>query len=208
MMNRRDFMKIGVAGVGAFALNGASKASALEFYPRPSDRKWAVLYASWYGTSRDAALWISEGMGMIANVFDIREKPDLGGYDFLVLGSSIQWGKISPELQQYLEVNKGTLKGKIKGLYAVCGNLGKTPGPKQHENYIEKHLAVICEADKVPSKVFGGRMTSGMLTEQDSRALKEAGIKYNLDFMKNYDNLSRKECMEFGKSVMECVKKS
>jgi menaquinone-dependent protoporphyrinogen oxidase len=201
-------MKIGVAGVGVLALNGASKASALEFYPRPSDKKWAVLYASWYGTSRDAALWISEGMGMIANVLDIREKPDLGGYDFLVLGSSIQWGKISPELPQYLEVNKGKLKGKIKGLYAVCGNLGKTPGSKQHENYIEKHLAVICEADKVPSKVFGGRMTSELLTEQDSRALKEAGVKYNLDFLKNYDNLSRKECMEFGKSVLEGVRKS
>jgi menaquinone-dependent protoporphyrinogen IX oxidase len=207
-MNRRDFMKIGVAGVGVLALNGASKASALEFYPRPSDKKWAVLYASWYGTSRDAALWISEGMGMIANVFDIREKPDLGGYDFLVLGSSIQWGKISPALQQYLEVNKGALKDKIKGLYAVCGNLGKTPGPKQHENYIEKQLAVISEADKVPSKVFGGRMTSGMLTEQDYKALREAGVKYNLDFLKDYDNLSRKECMEFGKSVMESVKKS
>lgn len=207
MMNRRDFIKSGIAGVSALALTGMSKASALEFYPRPSDKKGAILYASWYGTSRDAALWISEGMGMIANVFDIREKPDPGGYDFLVVGSSVQWGKISPELQPYLEAHKGQLKGKVKGLYAVCGNLGKQPGPKQHENYIEKQLAVICEADKVPSKVFGGRMTSELLTEQDSKTLKEAGVKFNLDFLKNYDNLSRQECMEFGKSVLESVKK-
>ena len=155
-MNRRDFIKVGITGIGALGLTGVSKASALEFYPRPSDKKGAIPYASWYGTSRDAALWISEGMGMIANVFDVREKPDLGGYDFLVVGSSIQWGKISPGLQQYLESSKGKLKGKIKGLYTVCGNLGKPPGPKQHENYIEKQLAVICEADKVPSRVFGG----------------------------------------------------
>lgn len=207
-MNRRDFLRAGIAGIGACALAGAPKASALELYPRSAEKKWAVLYASWYGTSRDAALWVSEGMGMIANVFDVREKPDLGGYDFLVVGSSIQWGKISPDLQQYLEAKKDRWKGKIKGLYAVCGNLGKPPGPKQRESYIEKQLAVVCEADPVPSRVFGGRMTSALLTDQDAKSLREAGVKFNLDFLKDYDNLSRGECMAFGKSILEGVGKS
>ena len=144
---------------------------------------------------------------MIANVFDIREKPDFGGIRFSGRGQLHSVGKNLPRTAAISGNQQGRIESKIKGLYAVCGNLGKPPGPKQHENYIEKQLAVICEADKVPSKVFGGRMTSELLTEQDYKALKEAGVKYNLDFLKNYDNLSRKECMEFGKSVLESVKK-
>ena len=55
----------------------ADNARALDFYPMPSDKKVAVLFATWCGSSRDAAVWISEGMGGIAKVFDVRENPDL-----------------------------------------------------------------------------------------------------------------------------------
>ena len=75
-MERRDFFKFGLAaGVSTMAL--ANNARALDFYPMPSDKKCAVLFATWCGSSRDAAVWISEGMGGIADVFDVRENPDL-----------------------------------------------------------------------------------------------------------------------------------
>lgn len=40
----------------------SNKLGALEYYPNKSDKKWAILYGSWYGSSRDAAVWISDGM--------------------------------------------------------------------------------------------------------------------------------------------------
>ena len=57
-MERRDFFKLGLAvGAGTIAL--ANDAWALDYYPMPSDKKCAVLYGTWCGTSRDAAVWIS-----------------------------------------------------------------------------------------------------------------------------------------------------
>jgi hypothetical protein len=50
-----------------------SHALTLDYYPTPFDKKCAVLFGTWCGNSRDAAVWISEGMGGIADVFDARE---------------------------------------------------------------------------------------------------------------------------------------
>ena len=75
-MDRKSFLKLGMVGIFSSI---ASKAWALKYYPNPSGKKWAILYATWCGTSRDAAVWISEGMGGIADVFDVRENPDLSG---------------------------------------------------------------------------------------------------------------------------------
>ena len=52
-MNKRNFIKSGLMGIGALLLS--KRASALEYYPRPSDKKWAVLYGTWCGSARDAA---------------------------------------------------------------------------------------------------------------------------------------------------------
>lgn len=69
--------------MGVSALVFTKKASALEYYPMPSDKKWAIIYGTWCGSSRDAAIWISEGMGGIANVFDVRENPNPLEFDSL-----------------------------------------------------------------------------------------------------------------------------
>lgn len=107
-MNKREFLKTSLLGMGAIAIT--SKLGALEYYPTRSDRKWAILYSTWCGTARDAGVWISEGMDGIANVFDVRENPDLSGYLSIVVGGAIRGGKVSGELQEYLERNRGYLR--------------------------------------------------------------------------------------------------
>lgn len=53
-MNRRDFFKLGLAGVGTVAF--VRYARAFEYYPIPSDEEWAVIYDTWCGSSRHAAV--------------------------------------------------------------------------------------------------------------------------------------------------------
>jgi hypothetical protein len=74
-MDRRTFLKtiLVVGGLTGFASNSY----ALKLFPNPGKQKWAILFGSRYGSTRDASLWISEGMGGIADVFDARENPDL-----------------------------------------------------------------------------------------------------------------------------------
>ena len=104
------------------------KARALEYYPNKSDKKWAVLYATWCGSTRDAGVWISEGMDGIANVFDVRENPDLSKYDHVVIGGAIRSNVTSQELQDFLKQNREVLKSRIRGYFAVCGHMMRPVG--------------------------------------------------------------------------------
>lgn len=173
----------------------SKKSFPLEYYPRPSDKKWAVLYGTWCGTARDAAIWISEGMDGIANVFDVRENPDLSKYDHVIVGGAIRGGKTSQELQDYIVKNKDILKTRIRGYFTVCGNMMKPPTTETTKTLIDDHLAALCGITGIPSKVFLGRITYGLM-EPDVRKQME-GYK-----MPEYDNLKRPECMVFGKEVM------
>ena len=192
-MDKRTFFKTSLLSVGGIMLS--QKLAALEFYPANSEKKWAVLYGTWCGSSRDASVWISEGMDGIAQVFDVRENPDLSKFDHIIIGGSIRAGKVPDLLQEYIKKNGVALKGKIRGLFAVCGNMMKPAGPQQTVDLIDNHLAKICSVSNLPSKVFLGRVTYGLLDEESRKMLK--GFK-----MPEYDNLKRTECMAFGKEVL------
>lgn len=70
--------------------------------------------------------------------------------------------------------------------------------PEVTSTLIDNHLAKICGAAGVPSRVFLGRITFGLM-EPDVRKQMES---FN---MKEYDNLKRTECMAFGKEVMRTI---
>jgi len=195
-MKKRTFIKSGLLAMSALMI--PKKSIPLEYYPMPSDKKWAVLYGTWCGSARDAGVWISEGMDGIANIFDVRENPDLSKYDNVIIGGAIRGGKTSPELQEYLVKNKEILKSRIRGYFAVCGNMMKPVGPEQTKALIDDHLAAICGVSSVPSKVFLGRITYGLM---------EPGIrKQMLGYkMPEYDNLKRSECMAFGKEILRAL---
>jgi hypothetical protein len=194
-MKKREFLKAGLLGLGVFMLPG--KASALEFYPRPSDKKWAVLFGTWCGSSRDAGIWISEGMDGIANVFDVRENPDLSKYDHIVIGGSVRSNEVHPGLMDYLEKNREVIDGKVRGLFAICGNMMQPVGEEQHSAFIDYQLSTKTGAFNVPSKVFLGRITWGLM-EPDVRERMQSYPN-----MYEYDNLNRMDCLAFGRQILE-----
>jgi menaquinone-dependent protoporphyrinogen IX oxidase len=204
-MERRDFFKLGLAaGVGTMTLTG--DALALDYYPTPSDKKCAVLYATWCGSSRDAAVWISEGMGGIADVFDVRENPDLKGFDHIVIGGSIRSSVTRKELQDYITKNREILKGKIRGLFAVCGNGERPVGPPQKAALIDNHLAKLCDVANIPSKVFNGRITKSLLDPENRKMMEEMYPKIAGKQLEDYDLLKRTDCLAFGREVLAGIK--
>lgn len=194
-MERRRFIKAGVMSLGVMAI--AKKSWALEYYPNKSDKKWAVVYGTWCGSSRDAGVWISEGMDGIADVFDVRENPDLKDFDHVVVGGSIRMNKVSQELQDYLAKNKSILKDKIRGYFVICGNRSQPTGPEQVKIFIDNHLAQITGVSGVPSRAFNGRVTIGLVEPQFKEMMKQYG---------EYDLMKRTDFMEFGKTILDSVK--
>ncbi len=193
-MNRRTFFGLGLTGIAAVAL--PDEAWALKYYPKASDKKWGVLYATWCGSARDAAVWISEGMGGIADAVDVRENADLKAFDHLVVGSAIRMGRVSPDLQQYLEKNRTWIKDKVRGLFTVCGNMQRPVTPELVKTQIADQLAPLCGAGDVPRHVFLGRVTPILLEPEVREMMKPMG---------EYDNLKRSECMAFGKEILARV---
>ncbi|NLD38466.1 MAG: hypothetical protein GX654_16525 [Desulfatiglans sp.] len=196
-MERRNFIKAGVIGLGVMAI--ADNAMALKFYPKKSDKKWAVIYSTWCGSSRDAGVWISEGMGGIADVFDVRENPDPTAYDHIVVGGSIRSNTVSKEMQDYLAKNKDVLKGNIRGFFCVQGNMKKPTGPENVKQLIDGHLSVITGVTGVPGKCFNGRITLSLLEPNESKMMSEMG-------MEDYDFMKRGDFLDFGKEILASVK--
>ncbi len=193
-MKRRSFFKLGVAGVGTVALE--ENAWALKYFPMPSEKKCAVLYSTWCGSTRDAAIWISEGMGGIADIFDVLENPDLKGFNNIIIGGAIRSSVTSKELQEYINKNKEWLKEKVRGFFAVCGNDRKPVGPQQTTMFIDNHLAKLCEVSNVKSKVFLGRITKSLMDPQTAKMMEKR---------EDYDNLKRADCMAFGKEILTSI---
>jgi menaquinone-dependent protoporphyrinogen IX oxidase len=191
-MQRRNFFRVGLVGAGSLVL--AKNAGALKYYPMPSEKKWAIVYGTWCGSSRDAAVWISEGMGGIADVFDVRENPNLSQFDHIVIGGSIRMSVTSTELQEFIKQNKPALKEKVRGLFAVCGNMKRPVGPEQTVALIDNHLTKLCDVSNVPSKVFLGRVTKSLMDKQTASMMGS---------MEDYDNLKRAECMAFGLEILK-----
>jgi menaquinone-dependent protoporphyrinogen IX oxidase len=194
-MRKRDFLKTCSLTVGALLTSG--KSLALEYYPTTGNVEWAVLYGTWCGTSRDASVWISEGMNGITDVFDVRENPDLSKYKYIIVGGSIRSGQVSGELQEYLTRHKESIKSKIRGLFAVCGNMMQPVTQDLYDKFFEDHLIKLTGAANVPSKVFLGRITFGLM-EPDIRSQMKS-----FPNMKEYDNLKRSECMNFGSEILQ-----
>jgi len=201
-MERRTFLNIGAAGLGSLAVASPLRA---QFIPRPSQskEKWAVVFATGYGTARDAAVWVSEGMGAIAEVFDVRKPPaDIAAYDHLVFGSAINGFAILPDMKKYLEDNSAKIKGKVRGLFVVCGNLRNMPDDSTTKQYVDGDFAKLAGVGaNVPRKAFGGRITKVIWDPQVYKSNMDQYAKMGIS-TDDFDNLKRGDCMKLGAEIL------
>ncbi len=193
-MKRRSFILSGMVIGGSICLG--NNLLPLKIISKKTEKKWAVLFGTKYGSTRDAATWISEGMGGIADVVDSREKPDLKHFDYLIIGSGIYGGKLAPALEEYLNKHIKEIKGKIKGFFIVCG-----AGGERGAGYV-KLLEDLCQVQVQMKKVFSGRITKRLLSPEDLKGLEGYYKRINKPF-EDYDQLSRKECLKWGDTILK-----
>jgi flavodoxin len=196
-MIRRDFIKAAMAGLGTFAIS--KSVNALEYIAAASSKKIAVIYSTWCGSTKDAAGWIAEGMGGTTKVdiLDVKDNPNVGNYESIVLGSAIRQATISPDMKTFVQTNKDALKNRLKGLFAVCGNNGSTTisdATKKKYTTDSNGMGGLCGVTNAPSMVFPGRI---------NQCTKDAGIT-----AAEYDHLKQTDCVDFGKTLLPTLVKS
>ena len=78
----------------------------------------AIFFSGKYGSTEQYAKWIREATGL--PVFDIRDSSaDPSKYDFLILGSSVLYFRLSN--RHWVKDNLNTLKSRSKILFSVSG---------------------------------------------------------------------------------------
>jgi flavodoxin len=183
-MQRRDIFKVGLAGIGTIVLS--NPVSAIENFLKASAKKtWVIVYGSQCGSTRDAANWINEGLGGIADVVDIATKtPNVGDYENFIIGGWISGGNLMPaSIKTYITSNKAALAPKIMGLFTLCGNQGKPVGDTQIKNYLTNNIVAFSGVTDKPAKLFNGRSTPSC----------GGG---------NYDLLKKEDCVAFGQKIL------
>ena len=78
----------------------------------------AIFFSGRYGSTEQYANWIGEAIGF--PVFDIRDpKADPSKYDFLILGSSILYFRLT--IRNWVHENLTRLQGRTRILFSVSG---------------------------------------------------------------------------------------
>ena len=193
-MDRRAFLKAVLVGGGLTVF--APNSYALKLFPNAGKHKWAILFGSRYGCTRDASLWISEGMGGIADAFDARENPDLSSFDNIIVGSGIYMGKIDQHLETYLMRSSVLISNRIKALFIVCG-AGNSPRAQAFLDVLAKS----CRVKPPLTKIFSGRATKRLLSKEDYKIEEEVFMRRNQAF-EDYDYLKRSDCLNFGEEIL------
>ena len=181
-MLRREIIKTGIAGIGTLLLSKTT--GAISLAGSSTQKEWAIFYGSQCGSTRDAANWINEGLGEIAEVIDVDTDPDISAYEHVIIGGWIQAGNLIQNVKTFISDNKSALQPKIKGLFTLCGNSGNPVGPRQVNDYLTTQIVQFTGAATVPAKLFNGR------SDPDCN---------HLGF--SYDELKQEDCVAFGESV-------
>ena len=84
--------------------------------------KTLIAYATRYGCAKKAAEALRERLGGEVTLVDLRDDgdPDPGPFDAVIVGGSIQAGRVQRKVRAYCDARSAQLLGKRLGLYLCC----------------------------------------------------------------------------------------
>jgi menaquinone-dependent protoporphyrinogen oxidase len=153
--------------------------------------KTAIIYASRKGFSKSIAESIAGQLTGDVSVLDIRRKPDISGFDRVVLGGSVVAGEIRQGMKKYALKHEKELLTKKLALFVCCIE----QKPENIKKYVDttfpgsiiKHAIVVEQVggSYVPEKEnFVIRFFFGKMGMKGYNLIKEDAIKRLVDALK------------------------
>jgi menaquinone-dependent protoporphyrinogen oxidase len=118
--------------------------------------KTAIIYTSKYGTTEKVAASIAEKLKDANEVelFSLKKnsKPDISGFELVILGSSIYMGQASKKMKAFCKANESVLLQKKTGLF-VCG---MHPDKEQQHKELKDAYSEILQNKAIATGFLGG----------------------------------------------------
>ena len=115
------------------------------------DARMLVAYATYAGSTMDVARTIAETIGKngtAVDVIPVKEDPDVGAYDAVVIGSAVQHASWLPEAIEFLKTNQVKLANVPVALFCVhIQNIGSDETSRMNRRaYLDEARRVIAPA--------------------------------------------------------------
>jgi menaquinone-dependent protoporphyrinogen IX oxidase len=165
----------------------------------------AIAYGTKYGSTKETAFWIAEGIQADVDVINVEEanfNKGIENHDAYVLGSGIWIDGIHQDLRRFLVSKKTIIDGKVLATFVVCGSRDNTESGRMR---IKGYLEQINNYLKTPppySCYFGGRLIIENLTPEDYEILEEFYRTYLNKEMESWNYMDREKTVEFGKKLI------
>lgn len=174
--------------------------------------KCLVVYGSKYGSTKEVAQAIADGLG--AEAVNVEEDPDVRPYDLVVIGSPIYGGDYLEAVRDFLETNRPYLaKRKVATFITAAAGWERSPGLTGEEDellftqdeYAEGLAHLAGGAETLDTKGFGGRLTPELLNDADRNMLEWFYRFLMHEPLKGFDLIDLPAAYHWGVTLREMV---
>lgn len=153
-----------------------------------------IVYISKHGTTKKVAEKIKSSISGEATLIDLRKnkKPDISGFDKIILGGSIHMGKIQKRMRVFCETNLEKLLKKQIALFLCCMEDEKEKVTEQFNNAFPEVL----RNHSMKNEILGGEFLLDKMN-----FLERAMIKKIARVEKSVSKIKEQKIEEFAKAV-------
>ncbi len=199
--NRRKFLKLG-SGTVLLSMVAFNFGCSLQPLVQDKNKKIALIYATRYGSTKDTAEWIAEGMGREVDLLDIEKisfEETAKNYDLFIIGSGVWIDGVHKDMLRFLQMQKPLLKDKVLASFILCGTTGEdVKGDERIESYFSKFHSSLNKKPPLNEK-FGGRLTIEKLNTKDRKMLEVFYERVLKREFVSWDRTEPNKAYDFGK---------
>lgn len=173
--------------------------------------KALVVYASKYGSTREVAQAIADGLG--ADIAAASTLPDIRPYDLVVVGSPIYAGEYLEPILEFIRLNRALLaQRKVAAFITAAADMELTLGLTGDEDELlftqqdfADGLAKLTGGEVLAARGFGGRLIPEQLDKRDYNMLSWFYRFLMHEEFKGFDLLDLPAAYRWGETLREML---
>ena len=171
--------------------------------------KCLVIYASKYGSTREVAQAVAEGLA--ADLADAADGPDVEPYDVVVLGSPVYAGDYLDSMVEFVQANKKSLQQrKIAAFVTAAADVEIPPGLTGDEDEMlhtqqdyADGLGRMTDGVVLSTRGFGGRLRPEELDNADRKMLSWFYRYLMHEDLRGFDLIDLSEARAWGEKLKQ-----